>query len=303
MEGEAGQGAEGGHEAGEAQEAKEETEATSQPHHGEEQKIFSRELWKGENKDREQSGANDDEEQSIGGREEGKSVQERGGESEKPPSFETINSISSQKHSEARAPTQERSGLSSEATATQIICLNSFEEGCDGSMVIDSVEEAERACEAARPFPGLLAFSGSAAKVREKILETQRTALPSNFKPGALLSTPAQALSSGEYCSAGAKFVALDLKSLHKLALGPEADESGDAHPGVIKLVQTVVREAGKRGVETILLAEWRISQELAQKLVEAGVEGVAVLHEDLPHSKRLVSSVEKKLLLRKARG
>lgn len=195
------------------------------------------------------------------------------------------------------------SGFSQEPTATQIICFNSFEEGCDGSMAIDSLEDAEKACEHARPLTALLAFSGNAGKVREKIVETTRAALPSNLKAGALLSTPGQALSAGEYCSAGAKFVALDLKSLHKLALGPEAEEAGDAHPSVMKLVQTVARECGKRGVETFVLAEWRVSQELAQKLVEAGVEGVCVAREDLPHAKRLVSSAERKLLLKKARS
>jgi len=131
-----------------------------------------------------------------------------------------------------------------------------------------------------------------------------------DFKVGIMCEIPSTVILAEEFCQAGADFFSIGSNDLTQLTLGLDRDNSivaeefDERDPALIKSFQEVITKCHKHGVPVGICGQApSVYPELAEKLVEMGIDSISANSDVIDYTRKIIASAEQKLLLKKARG
>ncbi len=127
---------------------------------------------------------------------------------------------------------------------------------------------------------------------------------PNKVEWGVMVETPAAVWTIEDIIKEGIKFISFGTNDLTQLTLGIDRNNQriaklfSELHPAVIKEIEHVIKECKKHGVKTSICGQAGSNPEMAQKLVELGIDSISVNPDAVLKVKKAVARAEKKLLL-----
>lgn len=123
----------------------------------------------------------------------------------------------------------------------------------------------------------------SAEEVRKSKKIFDEVMMPDNVRFGSMIETPAAVQIIDEICNEGIDFISLGTNDLTQYTLAidrnnPEVQEMYDEmHPAVLRSIESVIRTCKKYGVETSICGQAGSRKEMAEFLVQAGIDSISV--------------------------
>ncbi|MBZ6493491.1 phosphoenolpyruvate synthase [Natrinema longum] len=127
---------------------------------------------------------------------------------------------------------------------------------------------------------------------------------PEKRKWGAMIETPAAALSVEEMADAGIDFASFGTNDLTQYTLAVDrnnehvADRFDELHPAVLRLLGDVIETCRERGVDTSICGQAGSKPEMVQFLVNEGISSISANIDAVRDVQHEVKRVEQKLLL-----
>jgi len=150
---------------------------------------------------------------------------------------------------------------------------------------------------------------GEFKRVQEIVAEEGLRKGP-DFKIGIMCEVPSTVILAEEFCLAGADFFSIGSNDLTQLTLGLDrdnpivADLFDERDLAMTKSFKDVISKCHKHGVPVGICGQApSVYPEIAEKLVEMGIDSISVNHDVVDQSRKTIASAETRLLLRKARG
>ena len=131
--------------------------------------------------------------------------------------------------------------------------------------------------------------------------------IPFSLKLGIEVCTPSSAVEIESFCREGVNSVIINITELTQLILGVDKGNGRVSHlysessPAVMKLVENVVKVCRNYNVDVSVSLE-RCEPEVIEKLVRMGVNSISLNPEFIGTGKKMVTRVEKRLLLERMR-
>jgi len=129
-----------------------------------------------------------------------------------------------------------------------------------------------------------------------------------DLKFGIMVETPASALIIDEFIEEGLDFISFGTNDLTQYTLALDRNNErvaklySEKHNAVQKLLEMVIKECRKAGVETSICGQAGSDPEVAAKLVEYGITSISANPDAVQTIREMVARTEMRLLLDKAR-
>lgn len=126
---------------------------------------------------------------------------------------------------------------------------------------------------------------------------------------GIMVETPAAIQIIEELCDVGIDFVSFGTNDLTQFTLAIDRNSSrvqkwyDEMHPAVLRQLKHAITVCRKYGVETSICGQAGSKPEMAEFLVQAGIDSISANPDAVPRIRHVVAKAEKKLLLKVARG
>ncbi len=121
---------------------------------------------------------------------------------------------------------------------------------------------------------------------------------------GVMVETPASALTVGEMAKERIDFASFGTNDLTQYTLavdrnnGNVADRYDELHPGVLKLIETTIRECREAGVNTSICGQAGSKPDMVRFLVEEGISSISANIDAVRDVQHEVKRVEQRLIL-----
>jgi pyruvate,water dikinase len=125
---------------------------------------------------------------------------------------------------------------------------------------------------------------------------------------GIMVETPAAVLIIEDLCDVGIDFVSFGTNDLTQFTLAIDRNSAkvqkwyDEMHPAILKQLKHVIKICRQRGVETSICGQAGSNPEMAEFLVQAGVDSISANPDAVHKIRSIVAKAEKKLLLKVAR-
>ncbi len=143
----------------------------------------------------------------------------------------------------------------------------------------------------------------------KKIVESEGLLQSHDFKFGIMCEVPSVVILAKEFCEVGIDFMSIGSNDLTMLTLGVDRDDPlvaedfDERNEAVLKSIEKLIRVCHSRGVRVSLCGQApSVYPEFAEALVEFGIDSVSVNPDVIDVTRRIISSAEKRVLLKKAR-
>lgn len=128
------------------------------------------------------------------------------------------------------------------------------------------------------------------------------------FKIWIMAEVPSVALLIEEFCQLGINGVSIGSNDLTQLVLGIDrdnallADEFDERHPAVEKAISEIISITKKHNISSSICGNApSVYPEVVEYLIKAGITSISVAPDQIIPARKLVASIEKKILLEKA--
>ena len=145
-------------------------------------------------------------------------------------------------------------------------------------------------------------------KLVRRIVEGSGLVQTKDFKLGIMCEVPSTVILIEDFCKAGIDFVSIGSNDLTQLTLGIDrdnpivAEEFDERDKAVVSSMEKVIKVCRKYGVHTSICGQApSVYPEITEMLVRAGIDGISVNPDVIEKTRKLVASVEKKILLEAA--
>ncbi len=129
-----------------------------------------------------------------------------------------------------------------------------------------------------------------------------------DVKFGIMVEIPAAALIIEEFLREGVDFISFGTNDLTQYTLAVDRNNERVAklytekHPAVMKLIEMVIKECRRHGVETSICGQAGSDPEVASRLVEFGISSISANPDAVQSIREMVARTEMRLLLDRAR-
>ncbi len=129
-----------------------------------------------------------------------------------------------------------------------------------------------------------------------------------DVKLGIMVETPAAALTIEDFIDVGIDFISFGTNDLTQLTLGIDRNNEliqnrfDEMHPAVLSLIERVIRACKEAGVYTSICGQAGSRPEMAEFLVNLGIDSVSVNPDAIDLVRETIARTEKQLLLESAR-
>jgi pyruvate,water dikinase len=146
-------------------------------------------------------------------------------------------------------------------------------------------------------------------KICKRLMEQNGLHQTRDFKLGIMCEIPSTVILAEEFCKAGADFFSIGSNDLTQLTLGIDrdnpivAEEFDERDLSIIKSLKHVITTCHKYNVTIGICGQApSVYPEFTEKIVEFGIDSISVNPDVIDSTRKIVSSAEKKILLKKAR-
>ncbi|MFH1445774.1 MAG: phosphoenolpyruvate synthase [Nanoarchaeota archaeon] len=128
------------------------------------------------------------------------------------------------------------------------------------------------------------------------------------IKLGVMIETPASVVQLDNFCKEGIDFVSIGSNDLTQLTLGVDRNNTkiahlySEMHPAIATLINHAIKVCKKNKIEISVCGEVASDPQMAERLIEMGVDSLSVEMDAIDEIRRVVARAERKMLLDKVR-